>query len=578
MVTRAFSTEIDEWIGVWALPVGVPGDVDYRPALLELTDWDGRPLLVTPFPSEPGVWFDAAAVERVLRFFLLLTQLIGRWAGREFRLLDWQVRWLVAPVFGLKWPGGLRVIRTFWFEIPRKSGKSTLCSGLALYMLMADREAAAEVYAAAGDKAQAMIVFRAARNMAAGSEAIVARLGRRGIQRALLEHPVTGSIFRALASDQGGRLHGLNVHAAFVDEVHVHKTPDTIDAVETGTGSRSQPLIGFITTADDGEDGSVYATKREYVEGLAAGTVVDSSFYAVVFGADETVAGFDPFSLETLRAANPGFGVTVLGDYLTRKADEARQSPAQLNRYLRLHLNIRTKQTVRWLPMDRWDAAAGMDEPAAWADRTVFAGLDLSSTTDMTAFVLLCPDGDGYMVHPMFWLPEERAEQMEAKTGIPYGRWNREGFLHLTEGNVVDYGQMRGDITAEVARLGCRVAEVAYDPWNATETVQEMERAGYVMVPTRQGYATLSPACKELERLVMGSTPEAPLFRHGGHPVLRWNADCVEVRTDEGGNVKPVKPDRGKSSKRIDGVAAAVNALSRAMLRKPPKSRRVAGF
>jgi len=539
------------------------------------TDWPGRPLLNTPLPCGT---FDEVAVERVLRFFLLLKQLIGRWAGREFRLLDWQVRWLIAPVFGLKHQDGRRMIRTFWFEIPRKNGKSTLCSGLALYLLMADREAAAEVYCAAGDKAQATIVFRAARNMAEGSVAIAAKLGKRGIQRALLEHPGTGSILRALASDMGGRLHGLNVHGAIVDEVHTHKTADTIDALETGTGSREQPIVGFITTADDGADGSIYATKREYVEGLASGTIIDPSFYGVVFGADATVEGFDPFSEATLRAANPGYGVTILADYLERKAAEAQSSPAQLNRYLRLHLNIRTKQTVRWLPLDRWDATASLVTVEEWKGRVAYGGLDLSTTTDMTAFTLLAPDGDGVVCWPMFWLPEERAEVIERETHVPLAIWAREGWLRLTEGNVVDYQQMRTDIKAEVARLGCKVAEVAYDPWNATETVQEMERDGYVMVPTRQGYATLSPACKELERLVMGSTSERPLFRHGGHPVLRWHADCVEVRQDEGGNVKPAKPDRMKSAKRIDGIAAAVNAMSRLMLRQPEKKYRSIGY
>lgn len=548
--------------------------------LVERSEWDGRPLISTPMPKAgSGVTFDAAAVERVLRFFLLLEQLIGRWAGHRFRLLDWQVRWFVAPVFGLMRPDGKRLIRTVWFEIPRKNGKSTLCSGLALYLLMADREPRAEVYAAAGDKPQAGIVFRAARDMASASTAIAKRLGKRGIQRALLEHPGTGSIFRALSSD-GARQHGLNVHGAVIDEVHVHKNGDLVEALETGTGSREQPLVVFITTADAGDDGSIYNTKREYVEGVASGAIEDPSFYGIVFGVDDTVEGFDPFATETLRAANPGYNVTVLADYLERKAAEARQSPAQLNSYLRLHLNIRTKQTVRWLPLDRWDAGAGqMIADDEWTDTVAYGGLDLSSTTDLTAFVLTAHTDRGYISHPMFWLPEERAAELEARHGLPFDRWHREGFLLLTEGNVVDYATMREDIYAEVARLGCKVAEVAFDPWNATETVQLMEQDGWVMVPTRQGYATLSGACKEIERVVMGSTPEAPMIRANGHPVLRWCIDCTEVRYDDNGNIKPVKPDRHRSTKRIDGTAALINSMTRAMLREPPKKKyRAAGF
>jgi phage terminase large subunit-like protein len=546
--------------------------------LLIRSDWDGSPLILTPLPSG-DVHFDLVAVERVLKFFLLLRQLIGRWAGREFRLLDWQARYLIAPVFGIKRADGLRAIRTVWFEIPRKNGKSTICSGLCLYLLMADREAAAEVYAAAGDKPQAGIVFRAARNMASGSKAIADKLGKRGIQRSLLEHPVTGSVFRALSSD-GDRQHGLNVHGAVIDEVHVHKNSELVDALETGTGSREQPLILFITTADAGEDGSIYAQKREYVEGVASGTITDDSFYGVVFGVDHTAEDFDPFATDTIRRANPGYNVTVLADYLERKANEARQSPAQLNKYLRLHLNVRTKQTTRWLPLDRWDAGGQLVNDDEWDGITAYGGLDLSSTTDLTSFSLVGFDTDGhYIVHPMFWLPEERADELGRKHNIPFRQWAKAGLLNLTEGNVVDYATVREDIYAEVGRLGCNIAEVAYDPWNATEIVQNMEEHGWVMVPLRQGYGSLSSPCKELERVVMGSTPDAPMIRHGGHPVLRWNVDCCEVMQDHNGNIKPTKPDRRKSTKRIDGVASMVNATARAMLREPPKKTyRAAGF
>lgn len=583
--------------------------------LVEPTGWKGRPLVEAPLPDGPDVELDLERVERVLKFFLLLRQLIGRWSGRRFVLLDWQVRYLVGPVFGIvDRETRRRIIRTVWFEIPRKNGKSTLCSGIALYLFAADREPGAQVYAAAGDRGQAGIVFGPCRDMAAGSPELARALGK-GIRRHYLEHPRTGSILRALSSD-GARQHGLNIHGAIVDEVHVHKSPDLIDALETGTGSREQPLVVFITTADEGADGSVYATKREYLEGIASGTIVDRSFYGVVFGVDATAEGFDPFSLDTLRAANPGAGITVLEDYLVAKAEEARQSPAQLNRYLRLHLNVRTKQSVRWLPLDRWDAAAGeLNLDVAFAGRNTYGGLDLSSTTDFTAFAFLTPippedrpeldlgedevvedvveegaDGEelelqriaaagGYYAHVLHWIPEERAVELERRTGVPLHRWRDEGWLRFTEGNVVDYAQVRHDIHAEAELLGAVLVEVAFDPWNAAETVNELANEGLTMVPLRQGYASLSSPSKELERLVMGSTVDVPLLVHGGNPVLRWMADNVEVVTDPNGNIRPTKPDRRKSAKRIDGIAAIVNALARAMLRPPPrKPRRAVGF
>lgn len=530
-----------------------------KEGLLVPTEWSGRPLLQTPCPAKKvdGAWFDEAAVVRVLRFFALLTHLIGRWAGVDFRLLDWQVEYLVAPVFGWKHPDGRRIIRTVWFEIPRKNGKSTICSGLALYLLCADREPSAEVYAAAGDRTQARIVFGAAKRMASGSRSISKRLR---MLRDVLEHKTTGSIFRVLSSD-GNLQHGLNVHGAVIDEVHVHKNPDTIDALETGVGSRDQPLVVFITTADDGDEHSIYATKREYVDSLAAGTISDATFYGVVFGVDDQVEGFDPFAEATYEAANPGIDVTVRREYLAAKAAEAAQSPKQLNRYLRLHLNVRTKQTVRFLPMVGWDYGAQMIADTEWSGVTAWAGLDLSSTTDLTAFALVARTEKDWIIRPRFWLPEERAEELARKHALPFLEWRKHGYLTFTEGSVVDYTQVRTDIETEINRLGCHVAGIGFDPWNATETVQRLGESGYEMVQVRQGYASMSFPSKFLERMVLGSTAEKPLFRHGGHPVLRWNADVVEVRTDDNGNIKPVKPARDQSSKRIDGIVAVINAF-----------------
>lgn len=536
-----------------------------KKGLVAESGWQGQPLQRTPLPKGEGITFDPERVERVLKFFLLLRQVIGRWAGLEFRLFDWQVRHLIAPVFGIVGPDGRRVIRTFWFEIPRKNGKSTLCSGLALYLFMADREAGAEVYAAAGSRMQAGIVFKAARNMAQGSPPILAKLTKKGLQRALLEHPVTRSIFRALASN-GDLQHGLNVHAAIVDEVHVHKSPDLIDALETGTGSRQQPLIGFITTADDGADGSIYATKREYLDGLVSKSFTDPTFFGVVFGADPNVEGFDAFSDETIGGANPGAGLTVTWEYLRAKAAEAKSSPAQLNRYLRLCLNIRTKQTTKWLPIDNWDITGQLIEPSVWANMPAHGGLDLSSSSDLTAFALRgFDDENGHPTRVMFWLPEERVGDLERRTGAPLRRWVADGWLILTEGNVVDYAKVRADIVDEVRSLGCSVESIGYDPWNASETVQQLEAAGFNMVPVRQGYANLSAPSKSLERMVLGSTVDKPLIRTGGNPLLRWNADCVDIRSDDNGNIKPVKPDRNKSSKRIDGIVALIMAEREAM-------------
>jgi phage terminase large subunit-like protein len=556
-------SEIDASIDAWA-----------QAGLVESSQWlaeGGRPLICTPLPYRvPGVWFDAAAVERVLRFFAMLRQLIGRHAGARFVLQDWQVRFLIAPVFGLKHPDGRRIIRTVWFEIPRKNGKSTLCSGLALYLFAADREPGAEVYAAAGDRDQANIVFRAAANMARACKPLAKKLGKRGIQRKLLEHPGTNSIFRALSSE-GLRAHGLNVHGGVIDEVHVHKNPDVIDALETGVGAREQPLIVFITTADDGAGDTVYNTKREDVETLAGGHATDPTTWGVVFGADDSAEGFDAFSEESLRAANPGYGVTVMADYLKAKADEAKRSSRQLNRYLRLHLNVRTKQTTRWLDLAQWDAGGGIITTANLEGRECYAGLDLSSTFDLTALVLWFPPADDphrgtHVLLPFFWLPEDNVATLERRLKVPLSTWAKTAgpmgpLLRLTEGNVVDYRAIRSFFTEELAPK-FQIRALGYDRWNATETVLEIQDAGFHVEPVGQGYVGMSPPAKELERLIASHRLE-----HGGHPVMRWMADCVEIRQDDSGNIKPVKPDRMTSSKRIDGFPAALNALGQHLLR-----------
>ena len=550
------------------------------------TGWmdDHAPELVTPLPVGAGVIYSRPKVERVVKALGKLQQTKGRWARHPLRLFDWQVVYEIAPVFGLLDEAtGFRIIRTAWFEKPRKNGKSTECSGLGLCLAFADGEEGAEVYAAARDKAQAQIVFQPAKVMAERSPELRKKLGVRGITKGYLTNPTTTSIFRPLAADMGGNLHGLNVHGGIVDEVHVHRTPDTIDAIETGTGSRSQPLVVFITTADEGKTGSIYDTKRTYVENLCSRSITDRSFYGVVFAASAEQLARDPFGIETLRRANPGIGYTVTEDYLLGKAREAANSPAQLNRYLRLHLGKRTKQTMAWLTMAKWDAAGGMVQPEDFRDRIAYLGFDLSATTDFTAAVWISPLDpigeveQGYLVWSMFWIPEERVDELERLTGVPLRQWHKSGWIKFTEGNVVDYARCRADMAAETERLGCTVAEVAYDPWNATETVQEMQNEGHNMIPTRQGYLTLNAPAKEIERVVMGSTPARPLFRHGGNPVLRWMADCAEVMQDPAGNIKPAKPDRRKSSKRIDGIAAAVNAMSRAMLRTVPKKKRRSG-
>lgn len=512
-----------------------------------------EPLIVTPPPDYVrGAWFDQDAVDRVVNFFKLLKHVTGRWRGQALVPVEWQIEYLLAPVFGWKHKNGTRIIREVWAEFPRKNGKSTISSGLGLYLFAADREPAAQVYAAAGDKDQARIVFDPSKNMVEMSPTLRRKIR---VYRNYMEFPATGSIFRVLSSD--ARLkHGLNVSGAVIDEIHVHKNRDLIDAIESGTGSREQPLIIFITTAGE-EDFSVYAEKREHVEKQAKGHIKDPTNYGVIFAAGEKD---NPFTVATQKKANPGYGVTVKPDYLKAKAERAQNTPGWLNTYKRLHLGVRTKVETGWLNLRKWDESAGIVDETELAGRECYAALDLASSVDLTALAMVFENEDGsFDVVARFWIPEEGLTERSKLEDVPYDRWVREGHIFATDGNIIDHRAIKDYIGKMASRF--HILELGYDPWHATQLAVELEEEGMTVVPMRQGFRTLSEPTKLLERLVLASK-----LHHGGNPVLRWNADCTTVKYDDNDNVRPVKPDRRKSAKRIDGIVAAIMALGRASL------------
>lgn len=522
-------------------------------------DWpQGRPLYVTPPPTDvEGAWFDEAAVERVLAVFRALRHTKGRWAKARFELDPWQIEWWVRPVFGWKHPDGTRIVRRAWFEVPRKNGKSTAAAAFALVLLSADGEEGAEVYSAAASLSQAEIVFNEAKKMARAAPVL---RGRLQVLKDVLVYPRTGGVYRAL-SRMADAAHGLNVSGAVVDEVHVHKGRDLIDAIETGTGARSQPLVLFITTAGDGDQGTIYAELHGYVQRLAEGVIADPTTYGAIWAAAEAD---DPFAEATWRKANPGLGLTISVDYLRKEAERARSTPAYFGSFCRLHLNRQVGAASRYLPLEQWDAT----ENAALMDldelegQACYAGLDLSSTTDMTALALVFPRADGRKtVVPYYWMPEESLRERQRRDRVPYATWERMGHLVATPGNVVDYEAVKAKLRELAGRFTIR--ELAYDPWNATQLVLELQDEGFTCIPLRQGYASLSAPTKDLLAHVL-----AGRWHHGGNPVLRWNAANLVVVTDPAGNVKP---NKARSTGRIDGLAAAINALDRAARYDAPK-------
>lgn len=494
--------------------------------------------------KERGLYFDEEAGARVLRFFDFLRHSKGEWGGQPFILSPWEQAYLFVLFGWMKEDTGLRRFRISYLEVARKNGKSAISSGVALYLLDGDREPGAEVYSAATKRDQAKIVHGEACRMVKASPMLKQFITVRSDSIFVTD---TNSKFEPLSSDYNS-LDGLNVHGVIVDELHAHKTRDLWDILETATGARRQPLMFAITTAGVSRQ-SVCRELHDYLEKVLEGTLEDDSFCGVIFTLDE---GDDYADESVWIKANPNLDVSMKRDDLRDKLRKAKEAPAALNAFLRLHMNIWTQSETRWLSPDAWAACSGQTPMEQLKDAPCYAGLDLSSTTDISAFVLKFPEtGD---VLSWYWIPEDKMWKRERRDRVPFSAWARHGYVEPTPGNVIDYEYIKERIRAIKAEFrGLR--EIGYDPWNATQIAIQLEEEGFNVVPVRQGYQTLSPAAKELEREVLSGE-----LKHGGNPVLSWMASNVVLSTDPAENIKP---DKSKSIERIDGIVALCIAISR---------------
>lgn len=474
----------------------------------------------------------------------------GEWAGQLLELEDWQ-RDMVRTVFGwYKIADGTRRYRTLYGELPRKNGKSTIAAGFGLFLTVADGEPGAEVYSAAADKEQAMIVFEEARRMAQQSPEILAKCE---VMTKAIVVPETTSVYRVISADAFTK-HGFNAHGIIFDELHAQPNRDLYDVLTTSTGSRRSPLTVAITTAGYDKN-SICWELHDYAIKVRDGIIDDPTFLAVIFAADPDDDWTSP---ETWKKANPNLGVSVSLDYLATACKRAQEVPGYENVFKRLHLNIWTEQETRWLAVATWDSN---DLPrcseAETRGRKCFVGLDLSTTTDITAAVWVFPREDGtFDIFPKFYVPLIGAAKRERKDRVPYPRWIKEGFITGTEGNVVDYEVIRQDILRGSKTTELR--EVAFDPWNATQLALQLAGDGIQTVQFRQGFATMTGPTKALEGLVLSNR-----LRHNCNPVLRWMISNVSVEQDPAGNIKPSKR---KSTERIDGVVGLIMGIGRAIL------------
>ncbi len=496
--------------------------------------------------------FDEAKAQRAVEFIRCLKHTKGRWRGQAFDLLPWQET-IIRDVFGTVKEDGFRQYNTAYVEIPKKNGKSELAAGVALYMTCGDNEWGAEVYGCASDRQQASIVFDVAVDMVEQCPALKRRIKPVMSVKRLVYKP-TNSFYQVLSAEAYTK-HGLNVHAVIFDELHSQPNRELFDVMTKGSGdARTQPLFFLITTAGTDRH-SVCFEQHQKAEDILCGRKVDPTFYPVIYGAADDA---DWTSEEVWYRANPSLGHTIDIGKVRNACLSARDNPAEENIFRQLRLNQWVKQSTRWMQMEKWDACAFPVDEEELLGRECYGGLDLSSSIDITAFVLVFPprdDSERYVFLPFFWIPEENMVRRVRRDHVPYDVWERQGFLETTEGDVIHYGF----IERFIEELGKRfhIKEIAFDRWGAVQMVQNLEGLGFTVVPFGQGFKDMSPPTKRLMELVLERN-----VAHGGHPVLRWMMDNIFVRTDPAGNIKP---DKEKSTEKIDGAVAAVMALDRAV-------------
>ena len=515
----------------------------------------GYPKLKNYKPSKfmlPTSHYDKKKADRAVTFIENLCHTKGKWAGTPFWLLPWQEQ-LIRDIFGIVKPDGNRQFRTAFVEICKKVGKSELAATIALYLLYADNEPSAEVYGAAADRQQASIVFDVAKQMVEMSPALMKRSKLMGATKRIVNYGNAG-YYQVLSAEVGGK-HGFSVSGLVFDEIHTQPNRQLYDVLTKGSSdARQNPLHFIITTAGNDRHSIAYELHTKAVD-ILEGRRVDPTFYPVVYGLKDDEDWEDEANWYKV---NPSLGYTVDVERLRDAYREAKQNPADEITFKWLRCNMWVSSTVAWIPDAIYMRGNEPIDMASLEGRDCYAGLDLSSTGDITALVLIFPPRDEdekFVLLPYFWIPEETIPRRVKANSVPYDIWEKQGYIMSTEGNVIHYDFIEKFIMDLSEKY--HILEIAVDRWNATHVIQNLEDNGLTMVPFGQGFASMSAPTKEFYRLLM----EGKII-HGSHPVMRWMAGNVVVDTDPAGNIKVTK---AKSKEKIDGIVAAIMALDRAV-------------
>jgi phage terminase large subunit-like protein len=500
-------------------------------------------------------WDLPAALEAIAFFEEVLCLNGGEYEGARFKLLGWQA-FVVGSVYGWKRADNTRRFRNAYVETGKGSGKSPLAAGVGLHGLTADGEARAEVYAAATKKDQAMILFRDAVAMYQQSPELIKRLTPSGVGEKTwnLAYLATGSFFRPIAADQGQS--GPRPHVFLVDELHEHPTNYVIEMGRAGFKSRRQPLMFAITNS--GHDmTSPCGQYHDYALSVCDGITQDDAFFGFVCNLDPTD---DPFEDESCWGkANPSLQEADLpgAEYLRQQVLEARGLPSKQAIVRRLNFCQWTESEAAWLSPSVWMPAARTYSLEDFRGRRAYAGLDLSSTTDLTALTIAIePEQHGEPWHllPFAWVPAQDIEQRERNDKVPYTQWVRDGHLLTTPGAVISKLAVLQRLAALSEVLD--IVAVAYDRWRIQDLRALADDAGVTLPPMvefGQGYKDMAPAIEGFESKLLGGE-----LVHNAHPVLTWCAANAVVVEDDAGNRKLSKR---RASGRIDCVLAGIMAM-----------------
>ena len=477
----------------------------------------------------------------------------GELGGKPFKLEKWQKDEIIKPLFGWKRKkDGLRKYNRCAVFVPRKNGKSTLGSAIALYMLCADGEKGAEIYSAASDRTQAGIIHEVAKTMVNQHPELRKRVQ---VYQNSIVYEKTASFYKAISSDVKTK-HGFNAHAIIFDELHAQPNRELWDVLTTSIGARTQPIVIIFTTAGFDKKSICYH-QYEYAKKVKAGIIHDDTFLPVIYESDE----LDSIMDESIwKKANPNYGISLKQQYVRDEALRAQNEPGYENTFRRLQLNQWTSSDVRWITDTTWMACNQVPDLAKLEGKACYAGLDLASKRDITSFVLMFePDEHGnFNVLPFFFIPELNAIERVTKDNVPYDQWIRQGLIIETPGDVTDYDFIQAYIIDLHKKFN--IKSIAYDRWNSSQCIINLQKENFNCTPFGQGFASMSAPTKELETYVLQKK-----IAHGGNAVLRWMASNVMLQIDAADNKKIHK---GKSTEKVDGMVALVMALGEYMTHK----------